>query len=384
MPTVTVNGKIMGLPKTSIVPLGMLWVRDDWRSKLKIEKPKTLEDFINLAIAFRDKDPDGNGKNDTVGLTGSLDIKNERGPWWIINSFHGYLGIWYKKDGKVVYGSIQPEVRKALEYMAELYKKGVIDKNFATIDDSAVYDIIDAHQLGIYNGKQWSTTIHGGLREKAKDAWLQSYCIPSADDNPAFTQTKVPVSSIYVVSKDCKYPEAVVKMANFYMEKTWNLQSKEEMSYYVSEEFEGKYYSSRAASAVTPAVPLEHYKVGRECAGYWDGKLALNDTTIYTQSCIGYCLDPNQWYMDCLFGKQGSITRLVPDIMDNKRYVVDMYDNIPTKTMETKWSVLQDKEQEMLVRIVMGEDSIEAFDKFVEEWNALGGKEITDEINAKF
>ena len=49
-----------------------------------------------------------------------------------------------------------------------------------------------------------------------------------------------------------------------------------------------------------------------------------------------------------------------------------------TETMERKWTNLKKKEDETFLKIIIGEEPIEAFDTFVEEWNAEGGAEITE------
>ena len=50
--------------------------------------------------------------------------------------------------------------------------------------------------------------------------------------------------------------------------------------------------------------------------------------------------------------------------------------------MDEKWSILEDYTREMYTKIIMGEESIDAFDTFVAEWNQMGGTEITEEVNA--
>jgi len=389
LPSVTYDGKMLGIPETSIVALGMLWIRGDWREKVGIQKEEltSLDGFIKLAKAFMSEDPGGNGKNNTLGLTGLLTgdaLIDEMGLNWIFNAFHAYTNIWYERGGKLVYGSVQPEVKTALEYMAQLYAEGVIDPNFATMESLQVADAFNAGKLGVFDNKQWGSTWLNGVRASDPNAILEYYEYPSADANPALGQARLPVTSIYVVNKDCAYPEAVLKMANFYIDKTWNLADTDEMAYYLSETFAGNYYNHRPTSAVKPGIPLEHYKVGKECAAYWDGTLALEDMLVYSQAQIASCFDPEAWYMDCLFGKDGAITRLTPDIMDSERYCVDMYNLLPTATMETRWAVLKDREDEAFLRIVMGQDPIGAFDAFVEEWYALGGQDIVNEMNARF
>lgn len=52
-----------------------------------------------------------------------------------------------------------------------------------------------------------------------------------------------------------------------------------------------------------------------------------------------------------------------------------------TKTMDTKWANLTKLENETFVKIVMGQEDISTFDKFVSDWKAQGGDEITKEVN---
>ena len=53
-----------------------------------------------------------------------------------------------------------------------------------------------------------------------------------------------------------------------------------------------------------------------------------------------------------------------------------------TETMEKKWTNLKKKEDEIFLKIIIGEAPLDAFDTFVEEWNAEGGAEITEEVQA--
>src|SRR5690606_31537463 len=60
-----VNGSLYAIPKRPYLPMSSLWVRQDWLDKLGLDRPKTLEDMKAIAVAFKNDDPDGNGKPDT-------------------------------------------------------------------------------------------------------------------------------------------------------------------------------------------------------------------------------------------------------------------------------------------------------------------------------
>lgn len=51
-----------------------------------------------------------------------------------------------------------------------------------------------------------------------------------------------------------------------------------------------------------------------------------------------------------------------------------------TETMEKKWANLKKKEDEVFLKIIIGEASLDDFDTFVKEWKAEGGDEITAEV----
>ena len=42
-------------------------IRNDWLKKLNLQEPKTLDDYYNVLKAFKERDPDGNGKRTRTG-----------------------------------------------------------------------------------------------------------------------------------------------------------------------------------------------------------------------------------------------------------------------------------------------------------------------------
>ncbi|MNR63926.1 hypothetical protein D3C85_1863950 [compost metagenome] len=48
--------------------------------------------------------------------------------------------------------------------------------------------------------------------------------------------------------------------------------------------------------------------------------------------------------------------------------------------MVERKSTLEKLQNEVFVKIILG-DSIETFDKFVDDWKKLGGEQITTEVN---
>lgn len=113
----TYDGRLMAIPETgSNMESGMyLWVRMDWLEKLGLDPPKTMSDVRKISKAFAEQDPDGNGQRDTYGLALTKDLWGGFGGMeGFFAGFNAYPNIWIEgPDGKLVYGSIQPEVRQA-------------------------------------------------------------------------------------------------------------------------------------------------------------------------------------------------------------------------------------------------------------------------------
>ncbi|MDI3508799.1 MAG: putative aldouronate transport system substrate-binding protein [Clostridiales bacterium] len=103
-------------------------VRWDWMQKLKLEPPQTLDEYYEVLKAFAERDPDGNGKKDTYGLTLSklYDIQPFMGVYGLIGKHaQDDNGQWY-----IPWATDQ--AIPVYEWLAKLYKEGILDPNFAT------------------------------------------------------------------------------------------------------------------------------------------------------------------------------------------------------------------------------------------------------------
>ena len=90
--------------------------------------------------------------------------------------------------------------------------------------------------------------------------------------------------------------------------------------------------------------------------------------------------DTTQWGWDKIYGENG-VFHALNGYIENGQVMREEFVGAPTPTMVDKKSSLKTMELEMFVRIIMGDVSIDEFDKFVENWNALGGADMTAEVN---
>lgn len=127
-------------------------VRKDWLDKLGIEMPTTLDEWHEMLVAFKTKDPNGNGQADEVPFTSSL-YSQPLNSFLLAHAFIGAWGIameWYQEAGKVMFGMLQPEFKEFLTVMAQWYKEGLYDVDFPTMDTKLQDAKVTGNQLGSF------------------------------------------------------------------------------------------------------------------------------------------------------------------------------------------------------------------------------------------
>ncbi len=89
---IRIDGKLYGIYRGRALGRYGMTYRKDWADKLGLEKPETVEDIYNMLYAFTYGDPDGNGQDDTYGLT----LTKDTVPLDIIQTWFGAPNGWAK------------------------------------------------------------------------------------------------------------------------------------------------------------------------------------------------------------------------------------------------------------------------------------------------
>lgn len=376
----TFDGKLLGIPKVtgSLMSANVLWVRTDWLDKLGLKLPETVDDFYKICDAFVNDDPDGDGKADTyaLGLNKDLFDNGYAVSEGFFNMYGAYPNIWIEKDGKLAYGSIQPECKDALENLQKLYTEGYIDPEFGVKDASKVNEDACAGKFGMMFGTFWNMAwLNDTKVENPTMEW-----VPVAIPGGASAQIPFGVTEYYVVSKDCEHPEAVFKLLNIYLDKIYG-EHAESAVYGITPDGLGPYdypvvtleppmKNFDAAEHVTEAMETnDPSKLNEEEKNYYD--LCVN--------CASGDYTNSAWHQYKMFGPNGSLT-VDKTYWDNNKIVEDAYHGAPTDTISEKKPTLSKQELTDFTAIIMGE-STDRFDSFVENWKTLGGDQITEEVN---
>ncbi|WP_127585719.1 extracellular solute-binding protein [Paenibacillus koleovorans] len=118
-------------------------MRQDWLNNLGLKTPETIDEWYTVLKAFKNGDPNKNGKADEVPLYYKWDQLGFQSAWGILNEF-------YQENGKVKYGMLEPQFKEYIATLNKWYKEGLIDPDYATMDTKLRDAKLTGDQLGAH------------------------------------------------------------------------------------------------------------------------------------------------------------------------------------------------------------------------------------------
>lgn len=387
------SGKLYGLPNVAIEAdsTSLLWVRQDWLDKLGLAPPETIADIGKVAKAFAEQDPDGDGKENTVGLAGDKTIvygqkPNMNGFDSIFHAFYAFPKNWVKdSDGAVVYGSVTPETKKALTLLADWYKRGVIDPQFVLYKETQ--EPIAANKAGLFFGPWWMPywPLSESVSRDTKAEW-RAYASPIGVGG-TFVTHAAPVTDRYlVVRKGFEHPEAVVKLLNVFtrLERRQdpNIEQSKAMDDFAAQSGVQlrHYYPFDLLLDYSNAIETRYNDMQKVLRGE-NSASSLDPDTQQIYEMTVFENDNPKKNMDAWKSANAYKYGAKALLMSESEVVRSVFYG-STTTMDSKWAALEKLENETFLKIIVGDQPIDAFDDFVRRWKELGGEQITQEVAA--
>lgn len=388
----TFDGRMMAIP--SIYPgmdsVPVLYIRGDWLEECGLEAPSTWDDLVNVAKTFMEKNPGGNVKE---GIAVSKDIVQEDGGNFridgLFSSQEAYPKAWLtQEDGSVVYGSITEETKEALGKIRTLVEEGIIDPSFAVRDSTQCEEVISSGQAGIFMGSWWSNQYPVVSILEASDdsvSWIPVLC-PLSEEGTLNVAMKNPVGRYIVVKKGCseEIKEAVVKTVNYQYDID-QAQAEGIRPNGDADPFSWNYFPINVLHCDYDAKELQIQAV----MDVIDGKMDYEDQTGDGKTWYrGYTTVMDQGFravaeMDALTANAWGWATGAWEVQRNNDIVNKIYAATYAKTesMESLWATLETLEDEYFLQVLTGDASLDEFDDFVAQWNALGGDVVTQEVS---
>ncbi len=369
---ITVDGRLYGIvqPADYLDKGGVVAIRTDWLKELGLSEPKSLEDIWAIAEAFKQNNMGGTC---TIGLGATKEIGDMLAMKYLINAEGGLVSSWVEKDGKLTYGLIQPEMKAALNALHEKYESGILDREYGTKSEQQLFEdavsgksgVVICNMTapfyldnGISLGQQWSY-----------------YPLYSKGGGFAPVEISTNIGALVVVSKECKNPEAVIKLFNMFIKYT-----QEDPATYSDNGVQNLSYPAiMGASGVNHEIYLAYthfIETGEEPAEFIPNYAGTVET------CEKWRLDQDESgrILYTIFGPDSTQAALNAEI-NAGAYLISDFSGTPGEASVKYGGNLATLANQMITNIITGAEPVDYFDEFVELWKSNGGDEITAEIN---
>ena len=193
---------------------GALYINQTWLDNLGLQMPTTTKEFKEVLKAFKTSDPNGNGIQDEI----PLDLPQE-----LPNGLYGPFGMsiyntmWHIDDNdQVHYAPVEDNYRRALTYYRDMYKEGLIGKDFYNQTNADIMKKVNGTIPTV--GCFASSDVLAHLSAERAEEYV--VVPPLSDELGNCTWTNQHIESMwedwFVVTSKCKYPEIAVRLADFF------------------------------------------------------------------------------------------------------------------------------------------------------------------------
>lgn len=353
------DGKIYFLPFVGAVKTQYVFlIRQDWLKKLGLKKPETLDDWYTVLKAFRDRDPNGNGKKDEIPFTTRM---NSKGLLQFMEAY-GITGFqadeqFYLDKGKVKYAFTDPRAKEALTFLNKLYKEHLIDPEYLT------------------NNKQvWMSRVSNELSGATLDwfIYIDNFAaalknVPSADWDAVAppkgstgirmtTSQQKQVRGVTAISARSKYKVELIKLFDYFYGKEGNM--------LMNFGLEGKHYTMVGGNPVYTDYVMNNPS----------GKGAL--PMLFTDGHREWAYRQDIRYENAFVSEKSKKSRDGYVQYIKPLFPVLIYTPEERNVLTTKYVEIQTYKDEMIDKFIMGTEPLTKWNDFVQKIKAMGIDEV--------
>lgn len=350
------EGKTYGLYSNR--PLGRYGItyRSDWLKNVGLKQPVTIDDFYRMLVAFKEKDPDGNGKADTYGMVAT----KYAGPFKVMMTWFGAPNEWGEDAaGSLVPAHMTSEYMDCLKFWKKMYVEKLINEDFAVMDPNKWNDPIFQNKAGVIVDcintvtNKWNTTW-----EKEKLPGYAECMGPIVGPKGARSQATTGYGSLFLFSKTSIKDLATLKKVLAFEDRLGDRRMQDTCSYGI----EGRHYN---------IIPGGWIKVVQ------DDKIPkneLNDLNQILPFIPSTNLTPTE--------QKPWVVQYEKQMKDNEKYVVgDPTLAFVSPTMGTKGAQLNTIVEDARVQFIVGQIDEKGFNDAVALWRRSGGDQVIKEFN---
>src|SRR5699024_6595089 len=120
----SINGRSYGIFRLRDPMRAAISIRKDWLDDLGLAEPETTDDLMEIARAFTEEDPAGDGSSTTGLIIPAWDGYGNNGPYDLWETWHGTANVWKDDGGSLTPAFLAPEFIEANRSMRQMVEAG--------------------------------------------------------------------------------------------------------------------------------------------------------------------------------------------------------------------------------------------------------------------
>ncbi|MGO4936028.1 extracellular solute-binding protein [Fundicoccus sp. Sow4_H7] len=357
-----INGHIYGVPFQKPIGRYGTIIRKDWLDNLGLEVPHTMEELREVARAFTEDDPDGNGQDDTVGIVDraesyAVGFRYVTGIFGADNLFH------VNEDKQVIPSFMQPEFREAMEWYRDIYANGWINSDFAVMAKQDQRDYIANGRGGIvfsglFDANNFQMDAVGTPQEEVMEWVLINDMTYDGRERQLLSDTNGGMGGWLAIPKT-------------------NVKTEEDLLVVLG--VIDKLIDIDPYTWMTQGIEGEHYEIDE------NGAYKRIDDTRWQQEVQPYAGSrPSE--LVHTFTTTSELSNLANELIaQNAEYtIINPAQALDSETYTSQWSSLIQGIEDAYYQYMMGDIEIEGFDAAIEVFLQNGGQAIIDEFTAAY
>ena len=197
------------------------FIRQDWLDKLKLKTPENVDELKKTLEAFRDMDPNGNGKKDEVPFFARQwpEVLRLVTLWDGRSSGSDTYHDFYVDEGKLKHPYAGEGYREGIKNIAQWYKEGLIDAEVFTRGSSS-RDYLLGENLGGMTHDWFASTsgYNDSLADKVEGIQFKAFAPPASISGKRVEEhRRIPIKPDgWAIGHTNKHPVETIKYFDFW------------------------------------------------------------------------------------------------------------------------------------------------------------------------
>ncbi|MDP3952941.1 extracellular solute-binding protein [Microbacterium sp.] len=356
-----VEGHLYGVPFQKPKARYGVLIRQDWLDALGLEVPHTVEELGEVAVAFAQDDPDGNGADDTTGFIDRAE-SFKLGFRMIAGYFGAGNNFEVNDDDEVVPSFQSDEFKDAMEWYRELYEQGAVNNEFVTVQKQNQQDAIAQSKGGIVITGLFEAKNYMALAQSADPETPMAWALVNDmtyDDVPRriLSDTNGGFGGWLAISTTRVKTEDDLRAVLGYLDKLLD---------------------EEAFMLMTNGIDGTHYEVS-------DDIVTVLDETLWEQEVQPYASSRPS---DTLV-KFSNTTPYVDEantlMEENAEYtIIDPSLPLSSDTFDARWSVIQQAANDAYNKFMVGQLDMDGYEAAIAALDGQGLSDVIDELTASY